>query len=93
MAKNLCPFDWEHGPCREHDCALFIQTEWQNDRGEVRTDWSCVFVAQLRLQFGTNIEQQRVQAGLDKVANQVAGGFGGLLALAGESRQAIRDGK
>lgn len=82
MAEPFCPFDIERRECGKHACALYVQTTYQNDRGETRDDWACAFVASVKLQFHGVMEQTRTAASLDKAATVAAQGFGGLLVSA-----------
>lgn len=81
MPKNLCPFDLERRPCMEHDCALYVQLQYQNDQGEQRSDWMCAVVAQVKLQFSGVVETARVQASIDKTATEVRQAGQALLSL------------
>jgi hypothetical protein len=88
VRTGFCPFDLERRPCGEHACALYVQVQYQNDRGETRDDWACAVVASVKLQFHAVMETARLQASLDKTATVAAQGVGSFLSLAAQAARA-----
>lgn len=84
----FCPFDLERRPCGEYACALYVQTQYQDDQGQSKSEWTCVFIASAKLQFHGVVEQARTAASLDKAATVAVQGFGGVLGLAAQAARA-----
>lgn len=84
----LCPFLARK--CVQEKCALWARF----NRDDGQTFEACTFAMQPILASQQIVELARNQASADKVANEVAKGFGALLTLAlpGARREALVDG-
>ncbi len=71
-AGRKCPILGAKCPGTQRGCAFWVQEVLQDGRGSADVQGGCLFSWQYILQHETMVETQRGQAGVDKMATQIA---------------------
>lgn len=70
-SKNLCPID-KFSPCRQLDCAWFIQLRGQNpNTGEEVDEWGCAIAWQPILAIENSQQQRQTGAAVESLRNEI----------------------